>query len=298
MGTPERPRSPAAARRGWTPESPRPPPPASYCSPARPPTPSAPPKERKSRPIWAAPPLAPRKCSAAAAAERAGGGRICRERGVPSPPPPPPPPPRPPPAAQPPPPPPVGLLLLLLAAQSLPDEDRAAASGARGAADWFAVQVSDARPGRSGGWGPPGGGGGVSGWQRAEAAARGPARRLHLARSARGEPGMESARRVRLGAAERTSEGGRAAAARAPAPDTRSQFSPSEGHPAFLALRAEDLAWAVPATWGTRRRYPSPCASLRPCPLHPSLPFNSWPGRERLQGRVFFFPDWSLDFTP
>lgn len=51
----------------------------------------------------------------------------------------------------------------------------AAASGARGAVDRLAVQVSYARPGCPGrGWGRRGGGGGVSGRRRAEAQAPGP----------------------------------------------------------------------------------------------------------------------------
>lgn len=71
------------------------------------------------------------------------------------------------------------------AARSLPDKkDRdnspagassAAASGALGAADPLAVQVSDAPPGRPGrGQGHRGPGGGVSGRRRAEAQAQGP----------------------------------------------------------------------------------------------------------------------------
>lgn len=105
----------------------------------------------------------------------------------------------------------------------------------------------------------------MSDWQRAEAQALGPPRRLHIPSFAR--------RRARVGI-----RGSAFAAVRSSAPPraggTLFKLDSSEGHPAFLARRAEDLAWAVPATWGTRSCYLSPCASLRSFSL---LPFLSIP---------------------
>lgn len=90
----------------------------------------------------------------------------------------------------------------------------AAASGARGAADRLAVQVSDACPGRPGrGWGRRAGGGdgGVSGRRPAEAQAQGPdAEIAHSAfypgTSCGTSPGWNPGRGVRCCAGERTPE--------------------------------------------------------------------------------------------